>query len=326
MQFLKNRFGIPGVIAVAALVFAMIGGAYAATNSGGGKKASASKSNRGPRGPKGPKGATGPAGATGAQGAQGAAGANGKDGAPGSPGEAGPPGAPGANGSTILSGTTAPAAGLGNNGDFYIRTNTEEIYGPKTAGAWGSPTALKGSPGTNGKTILSGTAAPENTEGADGDFFLRTDTAELYGPKTSGAWGSPTALKGPPGAEGSPWVAGKAPSGVVMKGTWSLPPYVAAAAGEELLVPISTGIPVGTGEILAEKGPAPGLCEGTAAEPKVASFFPGLLCVYPAEETNAKLAFVNPALNQSGGGALLHLETKGAGTAKAYGTWALFTP
>jgi len=37
---LRNRFGIPGVISVIALVFAMFGGAYAASNSGDGPTAS----------------------------------------------------------------------------------------------------------------------------------------------------------------------------------------------------------------------------------------------------------------------------------------------
>ncbi len=86
---LRNRFGIPGVISVIALVFAMLGGAYAASdNSGSGSKASAS-AKKGPRGPKGPKGATGPAGPAGPAGAQGSAGANGKDGANGTNGKDG---------------------------------------------------------------------------------------------------------------------------------------------------------------------------------------------------------------------------------------------
>jgi hypothetical protein len=97
MHYLRNRFGIPGVISVIALVFAMIGGAYAASNSasGGGKATASAKAKKGPRGPKGPKGDTGPAGPAGPAGAKGdtgAAGANGKDGAPGTPGTPGTPG------------------------------------------------------------------------------------------------------------------------------------------------------------------------------------------------------------------------------------------
>ena len=93
---LRNRFGIPGVISVIALVFAMIGGAYAA-NHNSGAKATASAGKRGPRGP---KGATGPAGPAGPAGAQGAAGAKGNDGAPGLNGATGPTGAAGATGAT----------------------------------------------------------------------------------------------------------------------------------------------------------------------------------------------------------------------------------
>ncbi len=84
---LRNRFGIPGVISVIALVFAMLGGAYAASdNSGGGKATATAKGKQGPRGPRGKTGPQGPAGANGAKGDTGAAGSNGKDGADGAAG------------------------------------------------------------------------------------------------------------------------------------------------------------------------------------------------------------------------------------------------
>ncbi len=88
---LRNRFGIPGVISVVALVFAMIGGAYAANQDGSGKGATASakKAAKGPKGAKGAKGATGaagPAGPAGPPGANGKDGANGANGAPGKDG------------------------------------------------------------------------------------------------------------------------------------------------------------------------------------------------------------------------------------------------
>ncbi len=78
---LRTRFGIPGVISVIALVFAMFGGAYAASNSSGGGKATASaKAKKGPRGPKGATGPAGPQGPAGPAGAKGDAGANGSNG------------------------------------------------------------------------------------------------------------------------------------------------------------------------------------------------------------------------------------------------------
>jgi hypothetical protein len=47
---LRTRFGIPGVISVMALVFAMLGGAYAANSpSGGGKATASAKAKKGPR-------------------------------------------------------------------------------------------------------------------------------------------------------------------------------------------------------------------------------------------------------------------------------------
>jgi hypothetical protein len=93
---LRNRFGIPGVISVIALVFAMLGGAYAASNNSGGGKATASAKAK--KGPRGPKGATGPAGPTGPAGANGAKGDKGDTGPAGSAGPSGAPGSAGAPG------------------------------------------------------------------------------------------------------------------------------------------------------------------------------------------------------------------------------------
>ena len=48
----------------------------------------------------------------------------------------GPRGLSGTNGNTVLNGTVAPTSGVGNNGDFYLDTATETLYGPKASGAW----------------------------------------------------------------------------------------------------------------------------------------------------------------------------------------------
>ncbi len=58
-----------------------------------------------------------------------------------------------------------------------------------------------GTPGADGKTILSGTAIP-TTEGVDGDFYLRTTNYAMYGPKAGGVWPSGFSLVGPTGPEG----------------------------------------------------------------------------------------------------------------------------
>jgi hypothetical protein len=103
---------------------------------------------QGPAGPTGPQGPAGPTGATGPQGPAGAVGATGPQGptgATGLTGATGPQGPAGTNGNTILNGTIVPTSTQGNNGDFYINTTTNIIYGPKTASGWGSGTTLSAS-------------------------------------------------------------------------------------------------------------------------------------------------------------------------------------
>jgi hypothetical protein len=105
---LRNRFGIPGVISVIALVFAMLGGAYAANNDNGGDKATASA--KGKQGPPGKRGKPGPAGPAGPAGPQGPAGAKGDTGSAGSNGSNGAPGADGKSVvTTSFTGLSEPA-------------------------------------------------------------------------------------------------------------------------------------------------------------------------------------------------------------------------
>lgn len=131
----------------------------------------------------------------------------------------GPIGPPGADGKTILSGAVNPTGGTGVNGDFYINTVTNFIFGPKTGGVWPAGVSLvgpagingingingaPGTPGINGNTILSGTGAPNNALGVNGDFYLDTQNTILYGPKGGGVWPNPgTSLIGPPGLPGT---------------------------------------------------------------------------------------------------------------------------
>jgi hypothetical protein len=151
---LRNRFGIPGVISVIALVFAMLGGAYAASNGDSGKGATASAKKKAAKGPRGPKGAKGATGAAGPAGPAGAPGAKGDVGAAGAAGEKGATGANGTDGNTVLSGTATPTAAIGTVGDFYIETDVSKIYGPKAAsgvnGGWGGGVNLKGADGEQG--------------------------------------------------------------------------------------------------------------------------------------------------------------------------------
>jgi hypothetical protein len=149
MLSLRNRFGIPGVISVIALVFAMLGGAYAANNSSGGGKATASKA--GKRGPRGPKGATGPAGPAGAQGP---AGANGKDGANGTNGSPGAPGTPGK--SVSVSEIEAGELGCEERGGAEVKQEGAGSGIEVCNGTEGSPWVVGAAPPG---TVLKGTWA-----------------------------------------------------------------------------------------------------------------------------------------------------------------------
>jgi hypothetical protein len=136
---LRTRFGIPGVISVIALVFAMFGGAYAASNSSGGGKATASAKAK--KGPRGPRGATGPAGPAGPQGPAGLAGAKGDTGAAGSNGAPGKDGTNGTNGTSVVA--TAEATGTANcegrGGSKFVTgaTTTFACNGKEGAGGGG---------------------------------------------------------------------------------------------------------------------------------------------------------------------------------------------
>ena len=57
---------------------------------------------------------------------------------------------PGPAGNSLLNGPSNPTPATGNNGDFYINTNTDTIFGPKTSGSWTSLTSLVGPKGPSG--------------------------------------------------------------------------------------------------------------------------------------------------------------------------------
>ena len=146
---LRERFGAPGVIAVIALVFAMIGGAYAAGPGLNGKQKKEvkkiAKSYQG-KGPKGAKGDTGPAGPTGPAGA---AGAKGDTGATGSEGKAGKDGV---DGKSVVLGTALPAECVGSNpaGGTTVEIEGEPATKKKICNG------KEGSPWTAGGTLPSG--------------------------------------------------------------------------------------------------------------------------------------------------------------------------
>lgn len=146
----------------------------------------------GPAGPTGPQGPAGGAGAMGPAGPAGPTGATGAAGPQGPTGLTGPTGPAGTNGKTVLNGIIAPTGGVGTDGDFYINTATNQIYGPKTAGVWGSPTSMNGPAGPAGPTGAAGPQGPAGATGATGP----QGPIGLTGPA------GPTGATGPAGATG----------------------------------------------------------------------------------------------------------------------------
>jgi hypothetical protein len=149
LSLLRNRFGIPGVISVIALVFAMLGGAYAASDNGGGKATASAKAKKGPPGPRGKTGPAGPAGAAGPAGPAGLAGPKGDK------GDTGPAGANGA------SATTESFVGAQHGctaGGVVVKSASPEV------------TVCNGKNGTNGTTGFTETLPSGMTETGSWSF------------------------------------------------------------------------------------------------------------------------------------------------------------
>lgn len=122
---------------------------------------------------------------------------------------------------TFTNATTFMTGDLrGENGDYIVVTSESpgvncanggikvEVFDGTTATVLTTNFVCNGVDGTNGtngtngvdgKTVLNGTSDP-TTQGVDGDFFINTTTWTIFGPKTTGSWGSGTSLIGPAGA------------------------------------------------------------------------------------------------------------------------------
>ena len=199
-------------------------GPQGATGAQGPKGDTGSAGAQGAQGPQGPKGDTGSAGAAGSQGAQGVQGPQGAAGATGSAGATGAAGSNGTNGQSVAlqvesAGVNCTYAGeklTSASGTSYVCNGAPGADGATGAtGAAGSqgiqgiqgPAGSNGSAGAAGNTVLYGTAAP-TTEGVDGNFYIRTSTNYLYGPKAGGVWPAGTSLVGPQGSQGVQGVQG----------------------------------------------------------------------------------------------------------------------
>lgn len=102
-----------------------------------------------------------------------------------------PAGPAGLDGNTLLNGQGAPRNSQGNNGDFYVNTQTWDLFGPKANGVWGTKVVnLAGQRGARGNSVLNGQGRPVNTLGVNGDFYIDSVALVIYGPRRAGAWPS----------------------------------------------------------------------------------------------------------------------------------------
>jgi Collagen triple helix repeat (20 copies) len=190
-SLLRNRLGIPGLISVIALVFAMGGGAYAANGGGDGATASAKKNRKGnnsglngkqkrqtvniakfwARKIPGPPGLPGAPGLPGPQGPQGDEGDDGDRGPRGPQGSEGPPGKDGADGASVIKKNEQPPTCPDESGFTYEVEGSGEEDEVCSAGGGGDlpPTLPENTTLTGGWTVST-------TQEASPDFLGFSDT------------------------------------------------------------------------------------------------------------------------------------------------------
>ncbi|UPK03089.1 collagen-like protein [Bradyrhizobium sp. 170] len=146
----------------------------------------------------GPKAGSWPPG-TSLIGPQGPQGIQGVQGNPGPQGIQGIQGVPGLDGNTVLYGAVDPTGAVGVNGNFYINTTTNFIYGPKAGGAWPAGTSLigpqgpkgdqgqQGEQGLQGVQGIQGEQGEEGPQGPPGEVPEAPTDGQTYGRK-SAAW------------------------------------------------------------------------------------------------------------------------------------------
>jgi hypothetical protein len=118
---------------------------------------------------------------------------------------------------------------------------------------------------TNVNLLRSGTATPDANLGIDGDFYLDTDDALLYGPKDDGSWGAPISIEGPQGEQGE-----QGPTGTqILNGTGAPSPATGSdgdfyidTTGFDIYGPKAAGVWGGGTSLIGPSGPGTGDMNG----------------------------------------------------------------
>lgn len=140
-------------------------------------------------------------------------------------GDKGDTGTSGKNGVVWYTGTVSPppAAITANVSDFYLNTQSGELYRKDPPGWIGPVTIIKGTngkdgsngvngtngtSGTNGATWISGTGNPVAGAGTVGDLYFEVLSGSVYQKNLSGWGNSISVLKGSTGLTGTPGLNG----------------------------------------------------------------------------------------------------------------------
>ncbi|WP_449355322.1 immunoglobulin-like domain-containing protein [Virgibacillus natechei] len=116
------------------------------------------------------------------------------------------PGDPGAGGLWFAA-EGSPAADLGETGDLYLDTSSNDVY-MKDEDGWEKVGNLSGDNGIPGATWTVGEGAPDTNEGNNGDLYLDKDTGDVY-LKTVEGWNIEANIKGEDGEDGQDGQDGK---------------------------------------------------------------------------------------------------------------------
>lgn len=131
-------------------------------------------------------------------------------------GPEGPQGDTGTAGSLIRVGSGVPSDALGVNGDVYINADEGDLY-LKAGGTYGLPQAnltgaagsdgddgAPGADGSPGATWRTGSGAPSNGTGIEGDLYLNNDNGDVYkrGPSVYSVIANIIGPQGNPGDDG----------------------------------------------------------------------------------------------------------------------------
>jgi hypothetical protein len=309
-QKLRTHLSYANVAATMALVFALTGGAFAATSHSGGGGSTGSKATA----------SVTPVATAAKKKAKAKAPAR---------GPAGPAGKNGTNGTNGAPGATGPAGATGPGGP----------QGPAGTGTQGEK-GLQGEPGKNGESVTSKafTGKKEKCE-EGGSEFTAAEGKKSYA--CSGEKGviHPGETLPPEASEYGTWAVAGASSQVYVRASFSFTvPLAAPLVGEEELCELGTGCPVhfinsGGDEVTESAGalPKPAACNGTAEDPTAA---PGNFCVYEDEGDSLGTNSSKIHAIHSGGAGLPSVGTTGAvevfvvegSAADAWGSWAVTAP